>query len=198
MIVGAKSVSLRAQAWRLRALALLVGPLLLHQNAIAAPAPAMQIGRLVQLIDTDEREDHDDILIQFYCSVRYVANTPSNHGSSTRITLRLGPDCGSLLNYFPPELPLVGGGGSLVTGARVDSIVPGQAVLELTWSKDLDFVMAPTASGLGLHVRLLGTSRRKGSIHLGEVEAPEGYAVIVWTAHRPSSRSKLSRRQLPA
>ena len=63
---------------------------------------------------------------------------------------------------FPPELPLVGGGGSLVTGARVDSIVPGQVVLELTWSQDLDFVMAPTASGLGLRVRLIGTEPQKG------------------------------------
>ncbi len=127
----------------------------------------MQIGRLVHFIDTDEREDHVDILIQFFCSVRYVANTPSNHGSSTSITLQLGPDCGSLLDNFPPELPLVGGGGSLVTGARVDSIVPGQAVLELTWSQDLDFVMAPTAGGLGLHVRLLGTEPQKGQHPLG-------------------------------
>jgi hypothetical protein len=186
-VIGtAKPASLRAQAWRLRALALLLAGLLnLHHNALAASAPGMQIGRLVQLIDTDEHEDHDDILIQFYCSVRYVANTPSNHGSSTSITLQLGPDCGSLLGYFPPELPLVGGGGSLVTGARVDSIVPGQAVLELTWSKDLDFVMAPTASGLGLHVRLLGTSRKKSSIHLGEVAAPEGYSVNLDSSSTP-------------
>jgi tetratricopeptide (TPR) repeat protein len=176
VIESAKSVSLRAQARRQSALALLLGILSLHNNALAA-APAMQIGRLVELIDTDEHEDHFDILIQFSCSVRYIANTPNNHGSSTSITLQLGPDCGSLLGDFPPELPLVGGGGSLVTGAHVDSIVPGQAVLELTWSKDLSFVMAPTVSGRGLHVRLLGTSRKKATIHLGEVEAPEGYAV---------------------
>ena len=166
------------QAWRQPVLAVFVALLILQSNAlVAAPSPAMQIGRLVQLIDTDEREDHDDILIQFYCSARYVANTPANHGNHTSITLQLGPDCGGLLSYFPPELPLVGGGGSLVTGARVDSIIPGQAILELTWSKDVDFVMAPTASGLGLHVRLLGTGSKKGSIRLGEVEAAEGYSV---------------------
>jgi hypothetical protein len=172
----AKKVRLLAHAWRPTALALLLGLLILNNNAQAA-APAMQIRQLVQLIDTDEREDHDDILIQFYCSVRYVSNMPANHGSSTNITLQLGPDCGSLLGYFPPELPLVGGGGSLVTGARVESIIPGQAILELTWSRELDFVMAPTASGLGLHVRLLGTSKKKATIHLGEVEAAEGYSV---------------------
>ena len=86
---------------------------------------------------------------------------PPDHGSSTSITLRLGQDCGDRCCYsLPPELPLVGGGGNLVTGARVDSIVPGQATLELTWARDLDFVMAPTASGLGLRVRLIGTAAR--------------------------------------
>jgi hypothetical protein len=176
VIDGAKMLRLLAQAWRQPVLSLFVGLLFLQTHALAA-APALQINRLVQLIDTDERQDHDDILIQFYCSVRYIANAPANHGNHTSITLQLGPDCGSLLGYFPPELPLVGGGGSLVTGARVDSIIPGQAILELTWSKDVDFVMAPTASGLGLHVRLLGTSSKKGSIRLGEVEAAEGYSV---------------------
>jgi tetratricopeptide (TPR) repeat protein len=177
VIDGAKMVRLLVQAWRPPVLALFAGLLILQANALAAPPGGAQIGRLVDLIDTDERGDHDDILIQFFCSVRYVAAAPANHGNHTSITLQLGPDCGSLLGYFPPELPLVGGGGSLVTGARVDSIIPGQAILELTWSKDVDFVMAPTASGLGLHVRLLGTSGKKGSIRLGEVEAAEGYSV---------------------
>jgi hypothetical protein len=177
VIDGAKKVRLLVQTWRRPVLALFAGLLILQTNALAAAPGGAQIGRLVDLIDTDERADHDDILIQFFCSARYVANTPANHGNHTSITLQLGPDCGSLLGYFPPELPLVGGGGSLVTGARVDSIIPGQAILELTWSKDVDFVMAPTASGLGLHVRLLGTSGKKGSIRLGEVEAAEGYSV---------------------
>ena len=138
----------------------------------------MQSGPLVQFIDTDEREDHADISIQFSCSVRYVSNTPASHGSSTTITLRLGPDCGIPLGYVPPELPLVGGGGHLVTGARVDSIVPGQVTLELTWSRELDFVMAPTASGLGLRVRLLGARAiARAACLVAEVQAPEGYAV---------------------
>ena len=107
------------------------------------------------------REDHTDISVQFACSVRYITNAPLDHGSSTTITLRLGPDCGTRLSSVAPELPLVGGGGELVTGARVDSVVPGEVTLELSWSRDLDFVMAPTANGLGLRVRLLGTGKRK-------------------------------------
>ena len=39
---------------------------------------------------------------------------------------------------------------TLVTGARVDSLVPGEITVELTWSRPLDFVMAPTATGIGL------------------------------------------------
>jgi tetratricopeptide (TPR) repeat protein len=164
------------QAQPLRAMTLLIGLAGLNGTAPAAVA-FLQNGPLVQVIDADQREDHTDISIQFYCSVRYVTNAPRDHGSSTRITLMMGPDCGARLYSLPPELPLVGGGGDLVTGARVESIVPGQAILELTWSHDLDFVMAPTATGFGLRVRLIGTGRRKATAYASEVEAPAGYAV---------------------
>lgn len=181
MIASAKSGGLHAQPPPLRVIALIglacLAGLAANAPAASAPAPAPQMGPLVQVIDTDEREDHADISVQFACTVRYIANTPINHGSSTRITLRLGPDCGTLLYAVPPELPLVGGGGQLVTGARVESIVPGEVTLELTWARDLDFVMAPTATGLGLRVRLIGTSRRKGSVYVSEIEAPQGYSV---------------------
>jgi tetratricopeptide (TPR) repeat protein len=177
VICRVKPGSLLRQALPLRAAALLIGLLMLHGNLSAAIPSAMPFGQLVQVIDTDEREDHADISIQFSCSVRYISNMPISHGSSTLITLRLGPDCGSLLNSFPPEFPLVGGGGRLVTGARIESFVPGEVRLELTWTRELDFVMAPTATGLGLRVRLIGTSRRKPSVLLSDIEEPQGYAV---------------------
>jgi tetratricopeptide (TPR) repeat protein len=182
VIRSAKSGSLLPQALRLRAIALLLGLLVFHGNSPAAIPSAMPFGPLVQVIDTDEREDHADISIQFACSVRYLSNTPISRGSSTSIRLRLGPDCGSLVNSFPAELPLVGGGGKLVTGARVESFVPGEVTLELSWARDLDFVMAPTATGLGLRVRLIGTSRRKATVLLSDVEAPQGYAVNLESA----------------
>ena len=136
-----------------------------------------QLGPLVQVIDADERDDHVDISIQFSCSVRYISNAPMSRGTSTTITLRLGPDCGSLLNVFPPEMPLVGGGGQLVTGARVDSYIPGEVTLQLTWARELDFVMAPTASGIGLRVRLLGINKKKAGVFLAEPDAATGYSV---------------------
>jgi tetratricopeptide (TPR) repeat protein len=49
--------------------------------------------------------------------------------------------------------------------------------LELTWSRPLDFVMAPTASGIGLRVRLLNTNRRRGSAFIAENSQPATYAV---------------------
>ena len=146
-------------------------------QALGAPAPAIPAGRIVQFIDTQELEDHADISIDFACSVRYVTNIPVGHGSSTRITLRLGPDCAARFGLIAPELPLVGGGGQLVTGARVDSTVPGDFTLDLTWSKPLDFVMAPTASGTGLRVRLLNTNARKGTVFVPESFTAERFAV---------------------
>jgi hypothetical protein len=177
-VIGrAKSVRLRANAPPLCAIALLIALFGLNGNTPAATLPAPLQGPLVQVIDADERDDHADISVQFACSVRYLTNTPISHGRSTTIRLRLGPDCGSLQNSVPTETPLVGGGGQLVTGARLDSIVPGEVTLEITWARDLDFVMAPTASGLGLRVRLIGTNRRKGGVFVSEPEVPTGYAV---------------------
>jgi tetratricopeptide (TPR) repeat protein len=166
--------------------AALLGLLLLARGATAAGAPPVNpasalAGQLVQVIDVDDREDHADISVQFTCMVSLLGNTPLNHGTSTIITLRLGPDCGSFLLSVPPELPLVGGGGQLVTGASVDSLLPGQATIELTWSRELAFVMAPTTDGHGLRIRLLGTGKRAGG-YVTEVDTPEGYAVNLESA----------------
>ena len=102
MIGAVKSTSLLLQAPPVRAalplrpLALLFFLVALHGNSQAAIPSAMPNGPLVQFIDTDEREDHADISVQFSCSVRYLSNMPISHGSKTTIRLRLGPDCGSL------------------------------------------------------------------------------------------------------
>jgi hypothetical protein len=184
---GVYSGCLLGQASPLRAVALLIG-LGLQGHSLAAIVPGTALGPLVQVIDTDLRDDHADISVQFACSVFYMGNMPINHGSSTRIRLRLGPDCGAPLT---PELPFVGGGGDLVTGARLESTVPGEVTLELTWSRELDFVMAPTASGLGLRVRLIGTNRRKATALLGAVDAPQVYAVNLESSQTAFTHDKV-------
>jgi tetratricopeptide (TPR) repeat protein len=180
VIVAAKKQAPPGRARRLCCAVLCIACIGGGAASVAAPPPAppptLPAGRIVQFIDTQEFENHADISIEFSCSVRYVNNVPASHGSSTRITLRLGPDC-QQFGVIVPELPLVGGGGQLVTGARVDSILPGDIILELTWARALDFVMAPTASGTGLRVRLLNTNRRKGTIFLPEAPTAESYAV---------------------
>ncbi len=185
------SAGLQWQASLRRAFVMGAGILGLAGVATAANLPGLQSGPLVQVVDVDEREDHADISVQFACSVRFIGNRPLDHGSSTTITLKLGADCGSLLNGVTPELPVVGGNTQLVSAARVESIMPGEVTLELSWSKELNFVMAPTASGLGLRVRLLGTNHKKASVLLSDVEEPYGYSVNLDSSQKPIDAEKV-------
>ncbi|MFI4891470.1 MAG: SPOR domain-containing protein [Steroidobacterales bacterium] len=157
-------------------------------RAAGAPVPLLPSGPIVQLIDTQVLENHADVTVQFACSARYVNNVPASHGSHLTITLRLGPDCGTQFGTIAPELPLVGGGDGLVTGARVESIVPGEINLELSFARALDFIMAPSASGLGLKVRLLNINPKKGKVFLAETEAPASYSVNLDASQAPFTR----------
>ncbi len=173
----------------LRLIALLAGMAgQIDARAASAPVPLLPSGPLVQLIDTQVLDDHADISVQFACSARYVNNAPASHGSRVTITLRLGPDCGTQFGTMAPELPLVGGGDALVTGARVESIVPGEINLELEFARALDFVMAPSASGLGLKVRLLNVNPRRGKVFLAETEPPASYSVNLDASQAPIAR----------
>lgn len=162
--------------------------------ALAAPFPGLggaPQGPVVQLIDTSESGDHTDVSVEFSCSMRYISNTPVSHGSQVTIRLMLGPDCGSSLQTVPPELPLVGGGSHLITGARVDSMLPGEITLELQFARPLDFVMAPTASGLGLRVRLLNTRERRAGVSIEEPRAASEYAVNLESSRKPIARAEV-------
>jgi len=152
------------------------------------PLQPLAAGPIVQLIDTQLREDHADISVQFSCEVRYINNTPASHGARVRISFRLGTDCGTQFGTIPPELPLVGGGDSLVTGARVDAVVPGEINLEFTFARAVDFVMAPSASGLGFKLRLLNTNPRKGKIYVAEADPNTSYSVNLDSSLLPIPR----------
>jgi tetratricopeptide (TPR) repeat protein len=142
-------------------------------------------GPLVQFIDADVRDDHTNLVVQFACSVRYLSNVPISHGASTRITLRLGPDCGALLGNVTPEFPQIGGAADLMTSAHLESVVPGEVILELTWSRDMDFVIAPTGNASGLRLRLFNIEQvRKGTGALLEsIDIPR-YAVNLEASQR--------------
>jgi tetratricopeptide (TPR) repeat protein len=149
------------------------------------------MGPLVQLIDAQLRDDHADLSVQFACQVRYITHAPTSRGAHVTIGFRLGPDCGTQFGTIAPELPLVGGGGSLVTGARVDSIVPGEINLEFTFAHTVDFVMAPSASGLGFKLRLLNTNARKGKAYVSEVDTHTSYSVNLDASQAPIPREAL-------
>ncbi len=89
----------RGSAGRLRwrAVLLPIALLALLDNAAGAQSTSPVNMQLVQVIDTDERDGHADISVQFACTVHYLGNAPLNHGRNTVITLRLGPDCGPFL-----------------------------------------------------------------------------------------------------
>ncbi len=187
--------SARAQ-WRILA-ACLIALVCMPTPAAAAPGAARGIptlsGSLVQLIDADTKDDHTNILVQFACTVRFLGNTPASHGKNTRITLRLGPDCGSSLASIAPEFPNIGGGGELVTNARLESVAPGEVLLELDWSREMDFVMAPTSDALGLRLRLFNIEPRRGSGLVLETSRNEVYSVNL-----DSSQQKFERGTIEA
>jgi hypothetical protein len=103
----------------------------------------------------------------------------------------LGPDCGALLGGVAPEFPAIGGGEDLITSARLESMMPGEVFLELTWSRDMDFVMAPTANASGLRVRLFNVAQQR-----------KGYAVVVehsgelYSVNLDSSRQQYARSDI--
>ena len=172
--------SLRAR-WHAVPACALVALALMGQAWSALP---LRGGPLVQFIDTNEHDDYADVTVQFSCSVHYIATSPIDHGGSATITLRLGVDCGNLLNAVPPEFPPLSG-GTLLTNARLESVVPGEVTLTLSWARELDFVMAPTASGSGLRVRLIGTHVRKAGVFLTQSQDAGSYAVNLESALQP-------------
>jgi tetratricopeptide (TPR) repeat protein len=156
---------------------------LLSQQSMAQFA-----GRLIDVIEADEQDDHVNIAVQFSCSVRYVAHNPASRADYVRIQLRLGGDCGDASSVRAPETPLVGGSSRAVTSARLDSGALGEVLLELRWQRELDFVLVPTSDGRGVRLRLLNVSGRIGRITVGNVdEAPEGYSVNLESSREPIS-----------
>ena len=123
---------------------------------------------------------------------------PATHGSSTSITLRLGPDCGSRLSSLPPELPLVGGGGeSGDRGAcrfdRTGTSDPGTDLVAGSGLRDgTDRERARPARAADRHEPAQGQrptspkSRRRQAMR------------SIWTPRRPSSTARPSRRRPPA
>src|SRR5215470_17542504 len=145
---------------------LVMGPL----AALAAGAAVAQIStsgptRLVDVIQVDEHDNQADVTMVFGCSMRFVTNLPANEGREVSIQLAPLADCRvSPFSQAPSEIPPFSGGTNIVTGARVESLAPGQITLTLTFARKERFVIAQGIDPRGLRLRLL--DRTRGSVRV--------------------------------
>jgi hypothetical protein len=169
---NASSNSARAaglRGWRAIALATLtLGCAFAPFGAVRA-----QIGpgstRFVDVIELSDHDDQADITIQFNCSMRYITHLPASEGAELHVELQPLADCGTGNGtILAGELPPVSGGSGILSAARVESDVPGQISLVLTWRKPERFVVAQGVDPRGLRVRLFDRARGRGKILLNE------------------------------
>src|SRR5215472_7681417 len=157
---------------------LVMGPL----AALAAGGALAQISagpnRLVDVIQVDDHENQADVTMVFSCSMRFVTNIPANEGREVRIQFMPLADCRvNPFNQIPSEIPPLSGGTNIVTGARVESLGPGQITLILTFARNERFVIAQGVDPRGLRLRLLNRSRGKVRVLGGQDETASNFAI---------------------
>ncbi len=134
--------------------------------------------RLIDFVEANDGERNVDVQVQFNCSVRYMSHDPLDFGTKVRIRLRLGQDCGVGTRPIAGELPTVGGDSRLVRTARLEEAGPSDAAMILEWSRDYNFVIAPTTNGRGIRVRILNAFAGKAKMMIIETDEPtSGYAI---------------------
>ena len=122
---------------------LVMGPLAAFAEGAALAQISVTANRLVDVIQVDDHENQADVTMVFSCSMRFVTNVPANEGKEVRIQFVPLPDCRvSPFGQIPAEIPPLSGGTNIVTGARVESLGPGQITLTLTFAKNERFVIA--------------------------------------------------------
>ncbi|HYM35317.1 MAG TPA: SPOR domain-containing protein [Steroidobacteraceae bacterium] len=146
---------------------------------VGAQVSAIGPTRVVEFIDVSELDTHVDINIQFSCSLAYITHAPSSQGGEIRIRLRVGPNCGiSPTARIPSELPPVSGGAGIISAATVDSDLPSQLTLTITFKKSEKFVLVQGADTRGLRLRLVDHNFRAGSVAVGAPPAVTTYFAI--------------------
>ncbi|MGH7487993.1 MAG: SPOR domain-containing protein, partial [bacterium] len=110
-----------------------------------------------------------DVTVIFTCSLRYITHVPASEGTELRIELQPLPDCGvSPGSHIAGELPPLSGGAKIVSSARVESDVPGQVTLVLSWRKSERYVIAQGVDPRGIRIRLLDRARSHGKVVINE------------------------------
>ena len=157
---------------------LLMGPLAAFAQGGALAQISATANRLVDVIQVDERDNQADVTMVFSCSMRFVTNVPANEGREVRIQFVPLPDCRvSPFGQIPAEIPPLSGGANIVTGARVESLGPGQITLTLTFAKNERFVIAQGVDPRGLRLRLLNRARGKVRVMGGQDETASNFEI---------------------
>src|SRR6516162_2260146 len=157
---------------------LVMGPLAAFAEGAALAQVSVTANRLVDVIQVDDHENQADVTMVFSCSMRFVTNVPANEGKEVRIQFVPLPDCRvSPFGQIATEIPPLSGGTNIVTGARVESLGPGQITLTLTFAKNERFVIAQGVDPRGLRLRLLDRARGKVRVMGGQDETASNFAI---------------------
>ena len=145
---------------------------LLLSMLIASPSllVAQPVGPLIEFIDVNQRDAQVDITLQFGCALFYIAHLPAQEGQDVRIRFRPGPDCRLALGgQFAEQIPSLTGTDGIIQSARVDTDVPGEVALTLSWARPETFILAQGSDLHGLRIRLL----RRSPAHVTVAEPGE-------------------------
>jgi SPOR domain len=158
---------------------LVMGPLAaLAAGGACAQISAVGPSRLVDVIQVDDHENQVDISMLFNCSMRFVTNIPANEGREVHIQLVPLGDCRvSPFGQIASETPPLSGGANILTGARVESLGPGQITLTLSFGKKERFVMAQGVDPRGLRLRLLDRVRGYVQVAPRQAETVSNFAI---------------------
>ena len=147
-----------------------------------APALAQRVAgppRFVDLVGVQVEDDHADVTVLFDCSVRYLTHLPASEGTELRIELQPLSDCGGLARSpLTSELPPISDDAHVVRSARVETDVPGQIALVLSFGKSERFVLAQGIDPRGLRIRLYERSRGRAGVVVSQPGATVSYFAI--------------------
>src|SRR5215469_1178564 len=148
--------------------------------------------RLVDVIEVSERDGQVDLTVVFSCSMRFVTNLPASEGREVHIQLVPLTDCGvSPFTQIPSEIPQLSGGAGIVSGARVESLAPGQITLTLSFKKSERFVLAQGVDPRGLRVRLVDHTRARGRVLVESQDVVSNFAINLDSRPKPFSPEEI-------
>jgi hypothetical protein len=160
--------------------------------------------RFVDVIELTDHDDQADIVVQFTCSLRYITHLPESEGTELRIQLRALTDCGvNPAGQLAGELPPVSGGANILAAARVESDIPGQITLVLSWRKSERFVLLQGADLRGLRIRLIDRAGDRGKVIVSPpLDAVGNFAVNLESQPKPFTQEAIDlasqRLKMPA